>query len=324
LAQTDAVLVDGSPPLTQAMLDKCLRFWAWALAVGLSDSQAAAIRDQLLQYWTSHDQAAIDQTLQRITTIDQIEQADPATQAYWRELNQAAVVNGLQHDSETNNTVAASLLQAYQAANRPLVPGDPPLTLEVTNALLDLGCFLHANGTQATDKVRLEWSRQVARSYVEMSTQQRQTLSQMPLVWANVQAVWEKLAPAEQDAYRAQWLQKLGGLLNQITGDDASTQPVARRLPSAAGPLGLGGSAFSSGGLLGGVMSGGGSPFDQALQTDAWLRQKEEADAQELEQVDPRLATQKRMQDYQNRVAFYSNLGHMSYQIGQSIIGNMR
>jgi hypothetical protein len=96
---------------------------------------------------------------------------------------------------------------------RVIAPGDPPLTREVTDALVEAIGFMagEASGRPfaANQEMKDGVAAVAAAAYPRLSAKQRQGLAQMPLQWASLQALWPVLPEAERDKLRAEWREML-------------------------------------------------------------------------------------------------------------------
>ncbi len=78
---TEVVLVNGSPPLTQLMVGKTIVLLDWVLDLKLSKDQELKIKDIVVNAWKSNNKAAIKSTTDIINLYEQVFKLSSAEQS---------------------------------------------------------------------------------------------------------------------------------------------------------------------------------------------------------------------------------------------------
>ena len=107
-------------------------------------------------------------------------------------------------------TLAQSELQrlARGSAARPLAPGNPPLTREVSDRVAEFFAFLLTELGKplvADQQFKDAWAEMLAARYVTRTAEERERLSKMPELWASLRASWPRMSEEERARYRAEW-----------------------------------------------------------------------------------------------------------------------
>ena len=203
----DREIVTGKPPLTEAMVGRYTDFMAWIFDVPLAPAQRRKLREFLVGYWKSGD----NQQMSAVTDTLQMESQSMAVPASSRRLLRERVFPDIlkQARRQTTDREIQWMLALYDAANKPLAPGSPPLTRSVVAACAEVACFMvsEAQGKpiEATQALKETAAQLLAQSYPKLPAAQQEEFAQLPLLWATLQATWPQIPESERVALRAKW-----------------------------------------------------------------------------------------------------------------------
>jgi hypothetical protein len=160
-----------------------------------------------------------------------------------RELaRQAAQPEAIKQWRTETDAVAKLMVQIYDAAHQPIAPGDPPLTRQSSDALLEVLFFMacQVNGqpgdVQVTGEMKDQWAKQIAGAYANFNAEAKQGVAQMPMAWAALRVAWPEASEQEKAALRQQWSQSaevqqiaaaIGKLQPKSAGDDSAPTDAA-------------------------------------------------------------------------------------------------
>jgi hypothetical protein len=293
----ERVLAEGNPPLTQKTVDQFAGYFQWILDVELTEAQRDELRRLVVDVWEKQDASAMRGIQSLVKQYRQVEAAEEATRDFWREENQAKVVQSIRGADDPASKWA---LAVYEAAHQPLVDGDPPLTRQMADAQLEVLCFMAAvvRGAEpvAVPKaVKDEWAGHLQEGWASLNDGQKKLVANTPLLWAAIRAGWPQMPNQDKEKWRRQWEKDLGPLLKKVE------QPAV-------------GNAT------------GGSPQDALSRAlDATEKKSRELDEQ-MQSSDPTAAQKAALERLQHQQATYqmiSNISRMQFQTSQAIISNM-
>lgn len=201
------VLEDGSPKLTELLVNETADFLEWMLDVPFTDGQRDSIRAGMIEDWKRKDQKSIDGALGIVRLQRQLASVDAAAAEFARARTQQAFVDGLRADP---SALAAMLVRAYDAGRTPIAPGEPPLTRQAADAMLESIYFMAgALETDApvrpTDAEREQWAAALSAQYARLSGAQRNGIAQMPTVWAALRWAWPTLPPGQREELKTRF-----------------------------------------------------------------------------------------------------------------------
>jgi len=114
-----------------------------------------------------------------------------------------------------SDAVAKMIVQVYEAAHQPIAPGDPPLTRQAADAMLEVLFFMAAQVQggdaaaaalpQPTQEMKDQWAKNLAANYAKADAAARNQIAKMPLTWAALRMLWPELPEADKTQARAQW-----------------------------------------------------------------------------------------------------------------------
>jgi len=251
----------------------------------------------MVDAWEKHDASAVRGIQGLVKQYRQVEAADKTTRDLWREENQAEFVESIRGADDPASTWA---LAVYEAAHRPLVDGDPPLTRQMADAQLEVLCFMAAvvRGAEpvAVPKAVLnEWAGHLKEGWASLNDEQKKSIANTPLLWAAIHAGWPQMPDEDKEKWRRQWEKELGPLLKKVE------QPAAGNAAADSAQDAL----------------------SRAL--DATEKRTRELDEQ-TKSGDPAVAPKAALEKLQHQQATYqmiSNISRMQFQTSQAIISNV-
>ncbi|HUU22158.1 MAG TPA: carboxypeptidase-like regulatory domain-containing protein, partial [Phycisphaerae bacterium] len=173
-------------------------------------------QDALVASWRKKDRGEIEGAAQVVALYRQIEKLDQAARDRARDENQA----GFLATWRENKADPASqwAVATYEQAHKPIAEGPPPLTRQMTDANLELLCFVlgevRGKPFSAPGRaVRDYWAKHVAEGYQNRDAAQRKLLADTPTGWAAVREGWPKLSEEQKAACRGQWKQQFGATI---------------------------------------------------------------------------------------------------------------
>ncbi len=136
--------------------------------------------------------------------------------------------------AQPNSDLSRWVLGIYDAAHRPIAPGNPPLRPQVVDAYVAFLSFMmyqalgnnwsFTGGASFRDAV----AQSIIASYPTLRADQQAAMAQIPLEWAQLNDAWPKAPLAQQQQLRAQWkpvLQQFLDNLNKIAAANPSSPP---------------------------------------------------------------------------------------------------
>ena len=210
---TDAVvLAKGDPPLTQATVDAITDFLEWLIEVPFTEEQKAMIAGNITDSWKRNDREEIEGTLEALKLRAQLSQMTPQQKAVARQAAQPELIKAARQETDP---VAKMIVQVYEAGREPIAEGDPPLTRQAADAMLEVLFFMAAQvqgGDAAaaalpppTQEMKDQWAKNLAANYDKADADARGEIAKMPLTWAALRMLWSDLPEADKSQARAQW-----------------------------------------------------------------------------------------------------------------------
>ncbi len=210
-ADEETVLAPGNPPLTREGLDRFTYFIEWLLDVPLTQQQKRLVETSFLEAWKNQDAAEIQGYVDVLEMEAQVSALSKEQRLLVREQAQPQVVELLRSQPEDEG--ARWLLSIYEAGHQPLAEGNPPLTRQMTDAYVELLCFMLSEvigePLPASQELRDALAASLKESYPRLTPEEQAEYAQMPLVWAVYQAAWPGLSDEEKQAHREQWAEAL-------------------------------------------------------------------------------------------------------------------
>jgi hypothetical protein len=226
------VLADGRPPLTQAKVDQTIDFLEWLMEVPFTEAQRRTIVTFFVDAWRKNDRTEIDGMADVLAMRAQLAKLTAAEKEVARQAAQPETIKQWRTESDAG---AKLMVEIYDAAHKPIAPGEPPLTRQGADAMLEVLLFMAAEvegqpAVSATPAMKDEWARGLAAGYAKLDDAGRKQIEQMPGAWAALRFAWPELSDADKKQLRGQWAQS------------AEVKQIAAALPKLQGtpPPGVG------------------------------------------------------------------------------------
>jgi hypothetical protein len=210
------LLVSGNPPLTSQMVNKGIRLFEWLLDAQLTIEQRAQFRDSLVDSWKTNRRDDIDATVNVLNSQDQLGRKTPEEQRLLREVLREKYLDLMRQTP--NDVLSRWVLNIYDSAHRPIADGNPPLTLQVTDAYAEFVAFmvtecLHKEAFIANRHFKDQLAQSLAAKYSSYSGEQQKQFLQIPLLWEALRFRWARLSEPERETFRQQWIPAAQSLL---------------------------------------------------------------------------------------------------------------
>jgi hypothetical protein len=187
--------IAGRPPLTFDMVQRAANFFQWLLDAPLTPEQQQQFRSAVAQSWLSGRQDEIQSTLQVIQFSDQVMISKSVTE---REIVRQTVQPKYiaQMRAQPNNDLSRWVLGIYDAAHKPIAPGNPPLRPQVVDAYVAFLSFMMyqalGNSWSFTGggSLRDALAQPIIASYPSLRADQQAAMAQIPLEWAELNDAW--------------------------------------------------------------------------------------------------------------------------------------
>jgi hypothetical protein len=221
--------IAGRPPLTSDMVQRAAHFFQWLLDAPLTPGQQQQFGGAVAQSWLSGRQDEIQSTLQVIQFNDQIMLSKSASEReIVRQTLQPKYIAQLR--AQPNNNLSRWLLGIYDAAHKPVAPGNPPLRPQVVDAYVAFLSFtmyqaLGNNWSFTGGSFRDAVAQSIIASYPSLKADQQAAMAEIPLQWAQLNDAWPKAPLAQQQQLRAQWKPALQQFLDNLNRS-AAAQPA--------------------------------------------------------------------------------------------------
>ena len=195
------------------------KFFEYAWGFQFDDAGTAAIREGLTAEFDANA-VNTDNTVQKMhDLLKWVKTQSPFDQNFTRMELEPRLVASVDQDMVLPYAVRYTLLTEWLAHNATLARGDPPLTQKTVDAVIAFQKFVaKQSGTTIPASVDdpNQFSVALASQYAVAPASEQLNISLIVPLWYEVQYVWGKLTPAEQNKVRA----KLRA--NQATATNAS------------------------------------------------------------------------------------------------------
>ena len=247
---TDAiVLAKGDPPLTQATVDSITDFLEWLIEVPFTQEQKKVIAGNMIDSWKRNDRDEIEGTLEALKLRAQLSQMTPQQKALARQAAQPELIKAARKETDP---AAKMIVQVYEAGHQPIAAGDPPLTRQSTDAMLEVLFFMAAQvqGGDAlamtqpppSQEMKDQWAKNLAANYDKADAAARKEIANMPLTWAAIRMLWPDLPDADKSLARTQWAQS--NEVKQMADVMSRMRPQQPARAAAGGAGGAGASGY--------------------------------------------------------------------------------
>ena len=247
-----AVLAAGDPALTRQMVEHTCHFLAYLLEAPLTLEQKAALEKSIVADWKKKDADTIEFVKDACDLRAQIFAKPEAERDLIRKQLQPEILKALR--ANKGDEGAKWMLAIYDAAHRPLAPGSPPLTRQMTDAYAEVLYFMASEvvGEKiAPDaEAKATMAKGLASAYAKAPAEMKKTLNQMPILWAAIRVAWPTLPEAEKAAAREQWKKDFQVLAPKLPAASPKTASAAAKPSKSSGAKSGTSSSSSSAGDL--------------------------------------------------------------------------
>jgi hypothetical protein len=232
-APTQRILVEGEPPLTEAMVDRIAEFVTYCFEIPLTAADRSHFRSVLIGEWKRNDRAGIAGDLAMLKAAENLANVDPAKRELFR---QSTLADGLldARKRAQSDPDMRWLVSRYEEEHRPLAgAGSVLLTRQAADAFAELACFMagEARGQKLEPdrKFKDGVARLLVQQWPSMDAAGRRQLAAMPLTVAQLKASWPDAASAQKEQARAQWRRQFGAEQVAQSGKTSPTGKTGNR-----------------------------------------------------------------------------------------------
>jgi len=206
VAAQHSTLLPGSPPLTTDMVARFANFTEWLFGSAFTVEQHHYIKAMLIRDW----QSGVVATIKEHLDVLEIEQNVLKASSGQRESMRRQMITTLvQSSRQRQNLDDRWLLSQYEAIQKQIAPGNPPLTRQIADAIAELVNFQCGEVTgnrkelSRSEKdanaqlLRQAWPGMTARSQLE--------LSNTPFNWSALRRQWATSPESERAKTRKVW-----------------------------------------------------------------------------------------------------------------------
>jgi hypothetical protein len=204
------VLARGNPTLTQATLDSLTDFLEWLIEVPFTEEQRQVIAHAVIDSWKKNDRPDIQGVQDVLKLRAQLATMTAEQKMLVRQTAQPEVIKTARSETDAISKV---VVQVYDAAHKPIAAGNPPLTRQAADAMLEVLFFMASQvrlGDTAaqpspTPQMKEVWANNLAANYGKTDAAARKSIAGMPITWAALRMTWPDLPAADKAKARAQW-----------------------------------------------------------------------------------------------------------------------
>jgi len=204
----DTFPMAGNPPLTREMVTKAANFFDWLLDAKLTVEQRQQFQDSLVRSWKNQDQDGIQSTVNVIKFGDDLKMKTPEERELYRVQLRTKYLELMRQSP--NDVLSQWVLTIYDSAHKPIARGNPPLTQQDADAYAEVVSFMVTEvmgkkGFNPDRKFKDDLAQYLVGSYGNMTPDEQQSFSQIPVLWAALRMKWSKASAAERQDARKQW-----------------------------------------------------------------------------------------------------------------------
>jgi hypothetical protein len=212
------ILVDGDPPLTEAMVERIAKFVTFCFEIPLTPADREHFRTILTGEWRRSDRASIAGDLEMLKTAEQLAALPPAKRELFRQMTLSDGLADARKRAKTDPDMRW-LVSRYEQEHRPLAgagsgAGTLALTRQAADAFAELACFMASEARGETLTPDRPFKDDVARTLIgkwpSLDAEGRKQIASMPLILAQLRAAWPDAPPAQKEEARAQWRRQFG------------------------------------------------------------------------------------------------------------------
>ncbi len=196
----------ASESLTRATHGRLMQIIEWTFKAPLTADQRARLSDIVVKEWRDpKDREGLKEWL---GIADHIDTLPEAQRPNVREQLLQQILPALRDAAKTDAN-ARWFLGVYEAANRPIAAGNPPLTRQASDALIEMLFFMasqaHGVTLEPGPAERDEMARALVAAWPKLPAERRKEVAGAPLQWAGLRASWDVSSAADRAEVAAQW-----------------------------------------------------------------------------------------------------------------------
>ncbi len=221
--------VAGQPPLTFEMAQKATNFFEWVLDIRFTPGQRQEFQNSLVESWLAGRRDDMQSALQIIQFSDQLTVTKSVSE---REIVRLQLQPGVvaQLRAQSSSDLARWVLGIYDAAHKPIAPGNPPLTQQVVDSYVAYVSFFMyqtlGNNWRYTGPGSFHdaVAQPIIANYPRMTAEQQAAMAQIPLQWAQLNDAWPRVPLAQKQQLCAQLRPAVQQVLDQLNQAAAAAQ----------------------------------------------------------------------------------------------------
>jgi hypothetical protein len=196
----------ASESLTRATHTKLLEIVEWTFKAPLTADQRSKLSEIVIREW--RDPKEREGLKEWLGLADHVASVPEAQRPNLREQLLLQILPALR-DSAKTDADARWFLGVYEAANRPIAAGSPPLTRQASDALVEMLFFMmgqgHGMAIEPGPAERDEMARSLAAAWSKLPAERRKEIANAPVQWAGLRASWDVSSAADRAQVAAQW-----------------------------------------------------------------------------------------------------------------------
>ncbi|MBN8721921.1 MAG: hypothetical protein J0M03_03240 [Acidobacteria bacterium] len=202
------ILVTGTPPLTQNTAELLQQMIEKALDSKLTDEQIKLFQDRLIIDWKEAKKEVRESILESKKMFQAIKSEIEALPLEkrpfaWREFGRQLYIHA---ESEGKEDPLGQLVSnVYQAKNKLLVKGNPPLSQQAAESYVEMVVFIQGlikkTKINLTIKEKENFVKELETNFINYSQEIKQEISQSDALWSQLRYNWKQASKAEQDNF---------------------------------------------------------------------------------------------------------------------------
>lgn len=205
LLLSTTALADALPRATR---DRIVNFIEWSFQAPLTNAQRARMEQIVETEWKT--ESGREDMKGWLDAADETDKFPPEQKPLVREKLLEAMLPALR-EAATTDADAKWFMGVWEAANKPLIAGKPPLTRQAVEATVEMLYFTltKAHGFEASPtKAEFDGAaKDLVAAWPRLSAARKKEVAEAPMAWANLRAAWDASSQADRDEVAAGWRQ---------------------------------------------------------------------------------------------------------------------
>ncbi|GAB4459798.1 MAG: hypothetical protein OHK0029_22880 [Armatimonadaceae bacterium] len=213
-------LHDDNQIISEELIDKYERMICFFLDIKLTPAQRAHLRKQLKEAWSGGDPETIQGTQETAKLHDQLWAMPEAERNLVRLKALPNVVKQLQENVRQGKGNDKWLWEIYLKAHPPLAMGNPPLTRQIVDAMIDIQHWhktqiLQQKSAAPTAAFRAKMYKEGAAEWKKMTPEQQTNGAELVGRFAELKNLWAGMSKPERAYFRSRMMGK-----EKLTAED--------------------------------------------------------------------------------------------------------